>query len=401
MEQKSSSMKYATLRYALINISYFAVFCGIHAYSSVFLLSKGFSNTMIGMVLAIANIMSVICQPLVAGLIDKPGPLTNRNVSMGATILMIIGSLVLYFLDNAYVVIFIVYALVYMIQMVYQPLIIAMNFEYRKAGANINFGLSRGLGSFGFAITSVIFGRVVTERGVATIQMLDVFLLVASFVLLFTFALPKGTNVSAEETKIEGVAHNNFFDFARTYPRFMFLILGSVCFFFAHNVLNDFLIQIIMPIGGNEAKMGYAIFIAAALELPTMAAIGVIKKKISCSNLLVISGIVFFVKTLIMLLATNMTMVYISEICQLGAYALFIPTSAYYVEEIMQELDKVKGQAYINVSITLGGVFSNLICGRILDKSGVFSMLSVCLAVTAMGLLIVWISVKGGKNISC
>ena len=76
------------------------------------------------------------------------------------------------------------------------------------------------------------------------------------------------------------------------------------------------------------------------------------------------------------------------------AYALFIPASAYYVDEVMSEADKVKGQAYVNVAITLGGVFSNLLCGRILDGSGVTPMLTVASVVCAAGLIIVFGSIR-------
>ena len=58
----SSGKKYWTLRYIIINATYFAVYSGIHAYASVFLLEKGFSNTLIGITLALANILSVILQ---------------------------------------------------------------------------------------------------------------------------------------------------------------------------------------------------------------------------------------------------------------------------------------------------------------------------------------------------
>ena len=71
-----------TLRYILINVTYFAVYSGLHAYAAVFLADKGFSSTWIGITLALANILSVILQPLIAGIIDKQGKLTNRNTAM-------------------------------------------------------------------------------------------------------------------------------------------------------------------------------------------------------------------------------------------------------------------------------------------------------------------------------
>ncbi|WP_051688896.1 MFS transporter [Butyrivibrio sp. AE2032] len=383
--------RYWTLRYIIINATYFAVYSGIHAYASVFLLEKGFSNTLIGITLALANILSVIFQPLIAGLIDKQGKLTNRNVSMASTALLLIGSVLLLIIRNGIAVIFIIFALIYMIQMVYQPIITAMYFEYEAAGCHIYYGLARGLGSAGFAVTSVFTGMAIGRFGVSILMILDIIFLAIALIVLYFFKKPE---VKAAEVHGTEVAHNNLFSFIKTYPGFMLFVLGAVCFFFAHNAINDYMIQIITPLGGTEASMGTAVFIAALLELPTMALIDKIMKKISVKNLLLISGTAFLVKTLLMLIAPNMVLVYISQAMQMLAYAVFIPVSAYFVNQTMARLDQVKGQAYINVSITLGGVFSSLVCGRLLDIKGPHFMLTVSLAVTAIGLVIAFVALK-------
>ena len=392
----SDKKQFWTLRYIIINATYFAVYSGIHAYSSVFLLEKGFSNTLIGITLALANILSVIFQPLVAGLIDKQGKLTNRNVSMASTALLLIGSILLLIIKNGIVAIFIIFALIYMVQMVYQPIITAMYFEYEAAGCHIYYGLARGLGSAGFAVTSVFTGMAIGKFGVSILMILDIIFLTIALIVLFFFKKPA---VKASEPAKDEVAHNNLFSFIKTYPGFMLFVLGAVCFFFAHNAINDYMIQIITPLGGTEAQMGTAVFLAAILELPTMALIDKVMKKISCRNLLLIAGTAFLIKTLLMLIAPNMAVVYISQAMQMFAYAVFIPVSAYFVNQTMRRLDQVKGQAYVNVSITLGGVFSSLVCGRLLDIKGPNFMLTVSLVVTTIGLAIAFIALKVlGKN---
>ena len=392
----SDKKQFWTLRYIIINATYFAVYSGIHAYSSVFLLEKGFSNTLIGITLALANILSVIFQPLVAGLIDKQGKLTNRNVSMASTTLLLIGSILLLMIKNGIVAIFIIFALIYMVQMVYQPIITAMYFEYEAAGCHIYYGLARGLGSAGFAVTSVFTGMAIGKFGVSILMILDIIFLTIALIVLFFFKKPA---VKASDPAKDEVAHNNLFSFIKTYPGFMLFVLGAVCFFFAHNAINDYMIQIITPLGGTEAQMGTAVFIAAILELPTMALIDKVMKKISCRNLLLIAGAAFLIKTLLMLIAPNMAVVYISQAMQMFAYAVFIPVSAYFVNQTMKRLDQVKGQAYVNVSITLGGVFSSLVCGRLLDIKGPNFMLTVSLVVTTIGLAIAFIALKVlGKN---
>ncbi|MCR4775745.1 MAG: MFS transporter [Saccharofermentans sp.] len=384
--------RFWTLRYIIINATYFAVYSGIHAYASVFLLEKGFSNTLIGITLALANILSVIFQPFVAGLIDKQGKLTNRNVSMASTALLLIGSVLLLLIKSGIVVIFIIFALIYMVQMVYQPIITAMYFEYEAAGCHIYYGLARGLGSCGFAVVSVFTGMAIGRFGVNILMILDIIFLTVALIVLYFFKkpeVPSQTSSSANE-----VAHNNLLVFTKTYPAFMLFVVAGVCFFFAHNAINDYMIQIITPLGGTEASMGTAVFIAALLELPTMALIDKIMKKITVKNLLLISATAFLIKTLLMLVAPNMTVVYISQAMQMFAYAVFIPAGAYFVNQTMARLDQVKGQAYINCSITLGGVFSSLICGRLLDIKGPHFMLIVSLAVTTAGLVIAFVALK-------
>ena len=59
----------------------------------------------------------------------------------------------------------------------------------------------------------------------------------------------------------------------------------------------------------------------------------------------------------------------------------------------MHDKDKVKGQAFINSAITLGGVFSNLVCGKILDAFGVKMMLTIGVAVCFIGVAVVVIAI--------
>lgn len=387
--------KFWTLRYTLINMLYFAVFCTIHAYAAVFLLDKGFNNTQVGIALAIANILSVFGQPLVAGLVDKPGAVTNRNVIMTSICLMIAGCFSLLFIRETAILIFAIFVLIYTIQFVHQPIMIAMNFEYQKAGCNINFGLSRGLGSAGFAIMSAVTGVSVARFGTDFLLTSSCVLLLVMFFITYFFKKPTSevTDESANIEENNEEATNRFIDFVKKYPLFMLLMLGSACCFFAHNMINDFMIQIIRSLNGGETQLGYSTFLQGILELPVMALIAYVLRKVSAGKLLVFSAVSFLIKTVILIFSTSMVGMYISQFFQMFAYAVFIPVAAYYADKVMSKMDQVKGQAYINVAITVGGVFSNLVCGRILDKYGVKPMLTTGAVVCALGVVITLVSV--------
>lgn len=385
-----------TLRYTLLNVTYFIAFCTIHAYAAVYLLSNGFSNTEVGILLAVANIISAIFQPFIAGLIDKPGPLTNRIFILISVLIILTGSVILIFAPPAKAVIFTVYALIYMIQFAYQPVMTALCFEYQKAGCSIYYGLARGLGSASFAITSAIIGRAVELKGENILLFVNVGAMVLSAVLIITFVKPENEEdmTAADHSAGQDGLHNSLSSFAHAYPEFIIFLVGAICFFFSHNMINDFMIQIIRNLGGGETELGYANFLQAILELPVMALIGYVLKKISANRLLLISGAAFFIKILILVFAGNMAMMYLSQSMQLFAYAVFIPAAAYYVGNTMSASDQVKGQAFVTSAITIGGVFSNLVSGVILDHAGIRTMLATGTAVCGVGVFIAYIGLR-------
>lgn len=384
-----------TAKYTLLNAAYFVAFCTIHAYAAVFLLANGFNNTEVGILLAVANIVSAIFQPIIAGVIDKPGFLTNKRFIIGSVLCIFIGCLILMLIPGKKIPIFIVFATIYMIQFAYQPVMTALCFEYQKAGAGIFYGLARGLGSASFAFTSLFIGRVVEKNGVSILMWVSIAAMAISVIIMLTFIKPKTAgNETAHDTKEElmGKAHNSFSSFAKTYPAFIMFLVATICFFFAHNMINDFMIQIIRNLGGNETELGISNFLQAILELPVMALIAIILKKISADKLLIISGVAFFIKILILVFAQGMLHMYISQSFQLFAYAVFIPAGAYYVSSTMEELDQVKGQAFITSAITIGGVFSNFISGYILDHFSIRAMLVTGSIVCAVGVVIGFIA---------
>ena len=380
-----------TVRYTLLNSAYFVAFCTIHAYAAVFLLANGMSNTEVGILLAVANIISAVFQPIIAGIIDRPGFLTNKRFITISVLGILGGCIILMLVPGKKIPIFIVYAAIYMIQFAYQPAMTALCFEYQKAGCNIFYGLARGLGSASFAFTSLIIGRVVEANGVTILMWVSIAAMLVSLIVIVTFVKPGKAAQTAAETP---VAHNSLSSFAKTYPAFVVFLIATICFFFAHNMINDFMIQIIRNLGGNETELGYANFLQAILELPVMALIVFVLKKIKADMLLIISGVAFFIKILILVFASNMAHMYISQSLQLFAYAVFIPAGAYYVSSTMEELDQVKGQAFITSAITIGGVFSNFISGYILDNFSIRTMLVTGSIVCAVGVAICIFAMK-------
>ena len=177
----------------------------------------------------------------------------------------------------------------------------------------------------------------------------------------------------------------------------MVFVLGTVVVFFTHTIINNFFIQILTPIGGNESSMGTAVFLAAIVELPAMGLFNVIRKKVSCTKLLKISVVLFAVKHILIFLATNMTMIYIAQTLQMGAFAIFTPASVYYVNQIISKNDSVKGQSMVTMGITASGILANITGGILLDAVGVHQVLLIGGIVSVIGAIIVMFSLEETK----
>lgn len=67
-------------KYALIQGFYWMSFAAIMGFTSLYLLNTGFSNTQIGILMAVAGAVSAVLQPMVASYADSPGSPSLKNL---------------------------------------------------------------------------------------------------------------------------------------------------------------------------------------------------------------------------------------------------------------------------------------------------------------------------------
>lgn len=85
-----------TLRYSFIQGFYWMNFSAIMGFASLYLLDSGFTNTEIGMIMAVAGIISAILQPVIAGYADRPSsPSLKKIVLVLILFQLILGLLML------------------------------------------------------------------------------------------------------------------------------------------------------------------------------------------------------------------------------------------------------------------------------------------------------------------
>ncbi|MEG0453185.1 MAG: MFS transporter [Coprobacillus sp.] len=390
------------IRYACIHGFYWMICCSMIGYASVFLLDKGFSNAIIGIVLSVSNILAVVGQPALAAYMDKTTKLSLRMLISIILVAIIVLSLLLVFIGGTSALMIGLVIVVFTLMLVIQPFINSLTFAFEKQGIHINFGLARGLGSVAYAVISLLLGNIVNQYSPEVLPFFYVGLSLCLLGFVYTFFLPSDKKV---ENKPETIKEEkpvqekvSMIEFFKKYKKFMVLLAATVLLFFDHSLINNFFIQVIKQIGGNPSDMGNAIFLAAMLELPTMALFSKFQSKIGCKKMLMISAVFFSAKHILTYFAMNMMMIYMAQVLQMFAYAIFIPATVYYIGELVDEHDLVKGQALMTGAMTLSSVFASLAGGVLLDSLGVTTVLLIGAIVSVLGTILAFTSIEDVDN---
>ncbi|WP_407391392.1 MFS transporter [Carnobacterium jeotgali] len=390
-----TTIRTLTIKYALLQSLYWMVFCSIYGFASVFLLSRSFENQNIGLILASSNILSVILQPTLGAVIDKFKRLTLKWSLAILTILSIALLVSLLLSTGAPAIEALLFIAVVSLVLSMQPFINSFTFEHINSGVKINFGLTRGAGSLAFALTSYTLGLLLTRFSTIILPIACIFLLLAFLVLIFTFPETTISEVpSAPNLKSNNPLTKEKETFFKRYPRFAYFLIGAACLFLFHTIVNTYLVQIIHSLGGNDSDFGLSLMITALSELPAMLGFSYLLTKRKSGIWLKVAAISFVIRSILFLLSGSIFMLNITQLFQGLAFALYIPASTYYVNQLMQKPDYVKGQAFNIGAVTLGSVVGSFIGGWLLDHAGVPEMLSAGIVAAFIGCLLLFYSVK-------
>ncbi len=385
-----------TLRYSYLQGSYWFSFSVAYCFVSVFLLANGYTNSEIGAVFAFGGLFAAVLQPLIGKRINEYGRFTMRRVIMIGSVFIMMSAAFLCFFSKQQYLFGVLFTLIIIGLQTVMPFVNAISMECLNRGISVNFGLARGIGSISYAIASYGMGILINRysEGIIPYGIIAAFLLVVITAYSFTYRSLERYAVDLDMIETYRTAESDRKDTAREkthffskYPRFMVFLIGVGCIFITHNIINTYLFQICQSLGGGAEEYGTAGSLCAAIELPTMMFFLHMKKRIRSRHLLYISALFFTLKAVMHLLAFSMIGIYVAQLPQILGFALFIPASTYYTNEIMERRDGAIGQAYLTSANTTGCLVGSSLGGIVLDQYGISTMLAVATVTGLLGLL--------------
>lgn len=385
-------MKNYNSRYGVIQGAYWAIYCALIGYASVYLLRQGFSNTVIGSLMSLTSVAAFVLQPVMGSFADSHIHIELRKILNVMIIMTILLTGALLLLNGPTVTLMVVFFLIVTIFLTEQPFINALGFIFKRSGYHINMGATRAFGSVAYGSISLLLGYGVDKYGAILIPIsylvLDIILII--FVNMFKLDRTKEEKDEAKQLSL--------MEFALKYKTFMIVMGGVIFVYITHTIINTFMIQILTPIGGTEKHMGIAIFIGTCMEIPIMFSFDKIKTKISIPTALRIGSVVFLIKHTLTYLATSVTMFFIAQVTQMFGYGLFQIAIVEYANEQTEKQDVNKGQSFVTMAITSSSILANLSCGILLDKYNMSFVLLLGVLCSFIGALLVWIGTNKKGN---
>ena len=389
-----------TLHYALITGGFWMCFCVSVSFAAVYLQGVGFSNSELGIILALGNVGGAVLGPALGAWIDR-----NRKLRHAALINVLLVAqavlLVLLFLhprkDLVTAACYILYTTA---ALPVNALNLDLDVRLERAGAPVNFGPARSMGSLAFVLLSLPLG-IVTERlghlALPCAGMAVVLLQLAGNRLIdrdLRQAEGDGGGYAAQITEKSA----SLMAFVRENGRFCLMLFGTIFIYIAHNMDGNYLINEIRFLGGDTAILGYVSAFTAIAEIPVMLYASRLPKKWETVHYIRLSFVFFVIRHLAYALAPTLAFFFAARILQGPSYALYTVLIVGYAGSRVAAKDSAKAQSLAFSMTTVGSVLASLIGGVMMDTLGVRPTMLAGAAICLLGAVIAIAGTVDGKK---
>lgn len=400
--------KLLNAEYGGIHATYWMAYAVITSFASAFLLDRGYSNSEIGLILAVGSVVAVFLQPFMADIADRSKRISLIGVTQIVTVLIAVLMFLCFIMQRASIALSVVFVMMIAWHTALQPLFNSLAFKLEESGNKINFGVTRAMGSLAYSVLCSFLGTLAENMGTQILpitgEIVLVMLLITLWMISCHFKKACSMNSSGEMLAAAGAEELtesaieletpkeaediNLIQFVKRNKLFLLVNVGVAGIFFSNAIFNNFMLQMVENVGGSSEDMGRILSLMAFLEIPPMFLFAKIHSRISCKSILKFGAVCFTLKILCAYLAGSITMIYVAQFFQLGSFGIFLPAMVSFIDEIMDKGEAVKGQALYTIVTTVASIFASLFGGFILDARGASSMLLISTLITAAGAIL-------------
>ena len=394
------SSKKLTVRYVVYQLIYFAYAAGTSAFAATYLLEKGLNATQVGTLLATSNLLGCFAQPLIGDVVDRIKGFMFPKIMAGIFAGVLTCMVMIQFFHPPVGMIGLLYGMILFLSSITNSLNNSLCAYYSNHGCAINYGVGQGVGSFSFSVASLGFGYIMAWWGVDS--MVWIAFALAALMIITVLGYPKmnavETSISDGEKELKEERVSILVFFAK-YKMFVFTMVGVMFVSMCHYMSENYFIAIFERIGGGSEDVGIAMFVACLSAVPFFLCFEKLRLKIDIYFFMKLGGVCFVIKTLLLIMSTQVWHIYLIQLMQTVTYASLYQPLYYMARRRISEADLVKGQAVAISMYTLGGACGSFAGGRMLDAHGVVPMLGLALGAAATGTMIIFVTLKEKKKL--
>lgn len=390
MEDKRLSRR-IDFYYAAMQFTAFASSFVIFLYISVILQEKGFTNSEIGLTLALGSGLSIVLPPLIAMYYTRHTHLPLRRITAYVRIITFVFLLLLLVVHSPVALVSVIVIIISGTSISATPLVSALAMQFENIGVAVNFGKARAFGSLGCAVMAYASGQLSTHfGGSAAVVLVSLLLMAAS--ALFTLFFPVPQNANSSHAPLP-VSREIGFKLLKQ-PANMLFFLVMVLIWANTGILDTYQINILQLWGGNEMNFGVMLMVMTLSEIPLALLFRPLSKRFSYTQLMIAGFLGLLLKDISLLLSSSVAAVIAAQCFNLVTIVLITSACVYYINGCTASEQTVQAQALFGgTAMAIGRIVGNLIAGAILDgaaaeSAGIKTMLLVCIGFALMSLVL-------------
>lgn len=379
----------ATAAYAVIQAMMWGFYAVILCYSSNFLYRWGFRDAQISLVLGLATAVSLALQVGIGELVSRVRRLKMHTVVLITAAVMLFCCAAMASGSKAAAVGGLALACVLLHTI--PAMGNAMGMDAIGRGAQVSYSFARGIGSVSYSLLALVMGTLVARCGTLAVPAVAAVCALALLggTLWFHADAERGLpELGKPQAKAEKQGN-----FLKKYPKFALFLVGSSLLYTSHNLLTNFMLQIISSKGGGPAEQGIATAITAFAELPVMFLFPLMERRVRCDKWVRLGAACFIIKSLGLYFAASPGGVYLAQTTQILGYGLFNISCVSYAAVVGRK-ETVRAQSYLASTASLGALVAASTGGVLCQWLGAGALLLCSAAFAALGGAVVLLSAQ-------
>lgn len=385
MQNSSSAIK---LRFRLLYFALYGTVACYYPFLPLYLENRKLSYTEIGVVLAVNSLVGIIAQPIWGYVTDKY--LTKKKTLLIGCIFCAV--LIFNFIfAHSFTYILVTVFLLIIFQSVTTPMCDACSYEEMDRTNAFSFGEVRFVGSVGFAVISLILGKIIQ------LSSLNSSFILYSLLFLLTAYLVSGIKSEGKAT----INRPGLKDILNTIKqsRFMLFILSVLLLNIGLGANSSYISVLVEKTGGNVAIIGFVWFVVAMSEIPLFFFGSRFQKRYGELNIYLWAAGLYVIRFFLCSLEQGYITVIAIQLLQGFSYPLYLLGAMQYIYKTVPESIRASGITILSsLGFGLGSLIGNLGGGIIVENYGVYQLyraLSLCCVLALIAGL--YLKSKDGK----